>query len=141
MGAPTAEVQSTQSSNASGKGAGSSPSTPAGSTTMSATSGQPTMGAPNPYGNPADPTSFTNTDASGNRVNPMQVPSQYMNTVGSPNPMMTTDAMNSGASGKGAAAGGSQGKGGGGSTLENMPSPIENTYQSNAGQQNPGNYK
>lgn len=108
---------------------------------MSATSGQPTMGAPNPYAQPADPTSFTNFDASGNRVNPMQIPYQYMNTVGSPNPMMTTDAMNSGASGKGAAAGNSQGKGPGGSKLENMPSPIENTYQPNAGPTNAGSYK
>jgi len=60
---------------------------------------------------PTSPSSFTNKDASGNAVSPMQVPSQYANTVGSTNPMMTTDAMNSGASGKGAAAGGSQGKG------------------------------
>jgi hypothetical protein len=40
------------------------------------------------------------------------VPNQYANTIGSPNPMMTTADMNIGSpSGKGVAAGGSQGKG------------------------------
>lgn len=137
MGAASAGVQSPQSSMPAGKGAGISPSTPVGST-ISATSGQPILGAPNtnsntgmdivpagkgggssvagtlasPYAQPASPSSFQNVDASGNPVNPMQVPNQYSNTIGSPNPMMTTADMNIGSpSGKGAAAGGSQGKG------------------------------
>ena len=49
MGAPTAQVQSSQSSAPAGKNAGVSPSTP--SQSMSLTSGQPTMGQPNANGN------------------------------------------------------------------------------------------
>ena len=139
MGAASAGVQSPQSSMPAGKGAGASPSTPAGSTnsaTYSATSGQPTMGAPNTNSNtgmttapagkgggssvagtPAspyipEPQSFTNVDASGNPVMPRQVPNQYANTIGTPNPNMATADFQTGSpSGKGAAAGGSQGKG------------------------------
>lgn len=171
MGVASAGVQSPQSSMPAGKGAGSSPSTPAGSvnsTTMSATSGQPTMGAPNtnsntgmdivpagkgggssvagtpasPYAQPASPSSFQNVDASGNPVTPMSGLGRYANTVGgqpisyladrnqlptggpapnlpdqsqmnigTPNSMVSNTQMPSGASGKGAAAGGSQGKG------------------------------
>jgi hypothetical protein len=54
MGAPSAQVQSPQSSTPASKGAGVSPSTPSGSgksATMAATSGQPTMGQPNTNGN------------------------------------------------------------------------------------------
>ena len=138
MGAASAGVQSPQSSMPAGKGAGTSPSTPAGST-ISATSGQPVIGAPNtnsntgmdlapagkgggsianaatptnPYAQPQDMSTFRNVDASGNPVNPMQVPNQYANTIGSPNPNMATADMNIGSpSGKGTAAGNSQGKG------------------------------
>ena len=135
MGAASAGVQSPQSSMPAGKGAGTSPSTPAGSvnsTTMSATSGQPTLGAPNTNSNTgmnvapagkgggssyaaptspyiAEPQSFRNVDASGNPVTPMKVPSQYSNTVGSMGG--ATDAMQNAGVGKGGAAGGSQGKG------------------------------
>lgn len=49
MGAPSAQVQSSQSSSPAGKNAGVSPSTP--KQTMSLTSGQPTMGQPNTNGN------------------------------------------------------------------------------------------
>ena len=100
-----------------------------------------------PYAQPQDMSTFRNVDASGNPVNPMQVPNQYANTIGSPNPMMTTDAMNIGSpSGKGAAAGGSQGKGAasggavehGGEFNPNMQ--IENTYHPNAGPQGPKAY-
>jgi hypothetical protein len=54
MGAPTAQVQSPQSSAPASKGAGVSPSTPGGNgkgASMSATSGQPTIGQPNTNGN------------------------------------------------------------------------------------------
>jgi hypothetical protein len=65
MGAPSAQVQSSQSSDPASKGAGVSPSTPGGSGkgSMSATSGQPQIGAPNTYGNtgmaPVDAPGFT----------------------------------------------------------------------------------
>ena len=141
MGVASAGVQSPQSSTPAGKGAGSSPSTPAGSvnsTTMSATSGQPTIGAPNtnsntgmdiapagkgsgslanaampssPYAQPQDMSTFRNVDASGNLVSPMRVPSQYSNTVGAANEMSSGTPVPTGVSGKGGAAGGSQGKG------------------------------
>jgi hypothetical protein len=137
MGAASAGVQSPQSSMPAGKGAGASPSTPAGSvnsTTMSATSGQPTVGAPNTNSNTglglaaagkgggssyaaptspyiAEPQSFMNLDASGNPVTPSQVPNQYSNTIGAPNEMSTGAPVPTGVSGKGGAAGGSQGKG------------------------------
>jgi len=137
MGAASAGVQSPQSSMPAGKGAGTSPSTPAGSvnsTTMSATSGQPTLGAPNTNSNTgmnvapagkgggssyaaptspyvAEPQSFINLDASGNPVTPRQVPNQYSNTIGAPNEMSSGTPVPTGASGKGGAAGGSQGKG------------------------------
>ena len=171
MGAASAGLQSPQSSTPAGKGAGTSPSTPAGSTnstTMSATSGQPTLGAPNtnsntgmdlapagkgggssvagtpanPYAQPQDMSTVRNVDASGNPVTPMSGLSRYANTVGgqpisyladknqlptggpapnlpdqsqmnigTPNPMVSNTQMPRGASGKGAAAGGSQGKG------------------------------
>jgi hypothetical protein len=136
MGAASAGVQSPQSSMPAGKGAGASPSTPAGSvnsTTMSATSGQPTMGAPNTNSNTglgtapagkggssmaspatpatgtptssyiAEPDSFQNLDASGNPVSPMRVPTQFKNTVGSTGG--PTDAMKNAGVGKGGTAG------------------------------------
>ena len=66
MGAPSAQVQSSQSSDPASKGAGTSPSTPSGNgkgASMSATSGQPQMGQPNTYGNtglaPVDVSGFT----------------------------------------------------------------------------------
>ena len=175
MGAASAGLQSPQSSTPAGKGAGASPSTPAGSanstnsSTFSPTSGQPTLGAPNtnsntgmdmvptgkgngptpaigtpasPYAQPQDMSTFRNVDASGNPVTPMSGLSRYANTVGgqpisyladknqlptggpapnlpdqsqmnigTPNPMVSNTQMPRGASGKGAAAGGSQGKG------------------------------
>ena len=112
MGAASAGVQSPQSSMPAGKGAGASPSTPAGSTnstTYPSTSGQPTMGAPNtnsntgmdvapagkgsgslanaampssPYAQPQDMSTFRNVDASGNPVTPMSGLGRYANTVG-----------------------------------------------------------
>ena len=186
MGAASAGLQSPQSSMPAGKGAGASPSTPAGSTnsatysptlpagladstnssTFSPTSGQPTLGAPNTNSNTgmdlapagkgggssiagtpaspyiAEPQSFRNVDASGNPVTPMSGLGRYANTVGgqpisylgdrnqlptggpapnlpdqsqmnigTPNSMVSNTQMPRGASGKGAAAGGSQGKG------------------------------
>jgi hypothetical protein len=82
-----------------GKGGSSmaSPSTPATGTLTS------------PY--IAEPQSFQNRDASGNLVSPMRVPSQYSNTVGAPNEMPSGTPVPTGVSGKGGAAGGSQGKG------------------------------
>ena len=65
MGAPSAQVQSSQSSQPASKGAGTSASTPSGSGkgSMAATSGQPQIGAPNTYGNtgmaPVDSPGFT----------------------------------------------------------------------------------
>ena len=174
MGAASAGVQSPQSSMPAGKGAGASPSTPAGSanstnsSTFSPTSGQPTLGAPNtnsntgmdvapagkgggssvagtpasPYAQPQDMSTFTNVDASGNPVTPMSGLGRYANTVGgqpisyladknqlptggpapnlpdqsqmnigTPNQIPSGTPVPTGASGKGAAAGGSQGKG------------------------------
>jgi hypothetical protein len=141
MGAASAGLQSPQSSTPAGKGAGTSPSTPAGSvnsTTISATSGQPTLGAPNtnsntgmdmvptgkgngptpaigtpasPYAQPQDMSTFRNVDASGNPVSAMKVPNQYSNTIGAPNEMSSGTPVPTGVSGKGGAAGGSQGKG------------------------------
>jgi hypothetical protein len=64
-----------------------------------------------PYAQPQDRSTFRNVDASGNPVNPMQVPNQYSNTISSPNQMVSNTQMSNDASGKGAAAGGSQGKG------------------------------
>jgi hypothetical protein len=132
---------------------------------MSATSGQPTVGAPNTNSNTgmdvapagkgggssyaaptspyiAEPQSFTNVDASGNPVTPMSGLGRYANTVGgqpisylgdknqlpiggpapnlpdqsqmnigTPNQMPSGTPVPTGASGKGAAAGNSQGKG------------------------------
>lgn len=62
MGAPSAQVQSSQSSSPAGKGAGTSPSTPpplinpipnntADSKMITSTSNQPSLGQPNPYQN------------------------------------------------------------------------------------------
>ena len=83
MGAPSAQVQSSQSSSPSGKGAGSSPSSePMGKGSMSATSGQPTIGQPNTNSNTgldvANPTMVAQTDGQTNG-NP------YPNTVGQMN--------------------------------------------------------
>lgn len=105
------------------------------SKTITATSNQPSIGQPNinsntgmdiapagkgggsSYAAPAspyipEPQSFRNLDASGNPVAPRKIPSQYANTIGAPNEMVSNTQMPSGApSGKGSAAGGSQGKG------------------------------
>jgi hypothetical protein len=64
-----------------------------------------------PYAQPQDMSTFRNVDASGNPVTPMRVPNQYSNTVGATNEMPTGAPVPTGASGKGSAAGGSQGKG------------------------------
>ena len=74
MGAPSAQVQSSQSSDPASKGAGTSPSTPGGNGkgSMSATSGQPMLGSPNTNGNtgmaPVNPNFVGQTDVipSGN---------------------------------------------------------------------------
>ena len=88
MGAPSAQVQSSQSSEPASKGAGTSASTPSGSGkgSMSATSGQPMMGNPNFAGNAGinpvtpgyDP---TNSDSFGGKPNGNNDP--YSNTTGS----------------------------------------------------------
>jgi len=74
MGAPSSQVQSSQSSLPAGKGASASPSSPGGSS-MSATSGHPMMGNPN-----------TNSNVGGNQVTNMN------------------NAAQAGAAGKGASA-------------------------------------
>jgi hypothetical protein len=72
----------------------------------------PATGTPaSPYAQPQDMSTFRNVDASGNPVTPMRVPNQYSNTIGAPNEMSSGTPVPTGASGKGAAAGGSQGKG------------------------------
>jgi hypothetical protein len=60
----------------------------------------------------AEPQSFTNVDASGNPVSPMRVPNQYSNTIGNANEMPIGTPVPTGVSGKGGAAGSSQGKAG-----------------------------
>jgi len=81
MGAPSAQVQSPQSSTPASKGAGVSPSTPSGSgkASMAATSGQPTMGQPN-----------TNGNTSMNPVNAGFVAPEDGATSGLPNPYPNT---------------------------------------------------
>jgi hypothetical protein len=60
MGAPTAQVQSSQTSQPAGKGAGDSPSSETKSISLSGLSGQPAIGQPNTNGNtglaPVNPT-------------------------------------------------------------------------------------
>jgi hypothetical protein len=123
MGAPSSQVQSSQSSAPAGKGASASPgSQPMGKGSMSATSGQPTMGQPN-----------TNSNTGLGMVNPtIAAPSDkqtngnpYPNTVG----QMDTFAGSSNnqptfnnAMGKN--GGGNQGMGKGvGSSNPNQPNP------------------
>ena len=84
MGAPSAQVQSSQSSEPAGKGAGISPSTPGGNgkgASMSALSGQPTMGQPNTNGNaglaPVNPNMVGQTDGATSGL-----PNPYPNTTG-----------------------------------------------------------
>ena len=138
MGAASAGVQSPQSSMPAGKGAGASPSSePMSRDILSSVAGPARIGQPNtnsntgmdiapagkgggsvaagtpasPYAQPQDMSTFRNVDASGNPVTPMRVPNQYSNTVGATNEMPTGAPVPTGASGKGSAAGGSQGKG------------------------------
>jgi hypothetical protein len=77
MGAPSAQVQPSQSSAPASKGAGISPSTPApagkGTSSMSAISGQPAMGQPNTNGNAG----LAPVNPSLNSVNDVK----YANTV------------------------------------------------------------
>lgn len=79
MGAPSAQVQSPQSSAPASKGAGTSPSTPTQS--VSALSGQPTMGQPNANGNaglqPVNTGYVAPTDGSTTGL-----PNPYPNTTG-----------------------------------------------------------
>lgn len=142
------------------------------SKTITATSNQPSIGQPNtnsntgmdvapagkgsgslanaaipssPYAQPQDMSTFRNVDASGNPVNAMKVPNQYANTIGAPQQMVTNTQMPNGVSGKGGAAGGSQGKAGGGSTLEQMPNVnmshvVDPRMVKNTGPQGPGAY-
>jgi len=118
MGAPSAQVQSNQSSAPAGKNAGVSPSTPSGSgkgASMAATSGQPQMGQPNTNGNaglaPVNTNFVSPVDGSTNG-NP------YPNTIG--------DMGNQAGQPMGKGGGSGQGVGknstAGGSRLENMPS-------------------
>lgn len=108
MGAPSAQIQSSQSSAPAGKGAGASPSSQPmgkGGASMSATSGQPTMGQPNTNSNTgmamANPTMVAPNDGSTNG-NP------YPNTVGHTNsksfdvPMPINSKNLGGGKGKGA---------------------------------------
>ena len=84
MGAPSAQVQSPQSSTPASKGAGISPSTPApagkGTASMSAVSGQPTIGQPNLNGNaglaPINPQFSAPVDGSTSGL-----PNPYPNTT------------------------------------------------------------
>ena len=87
MGAPSAQVQSSQTSQPASKGAGVSPSTPSGSGKggqMSAMSGQPQMGQPNTNGNtglaPIDP------GYNANQANASFVAQPDGNTPGNPYP-------------------------------------------------------
>ena len=79
MGAPSAQVQSSQSSTPAGKNAGVSPSTP--SQSMSLTSGQPTMGQPNTNGNAGLQPVNTGYVAPTDGVTAGQ-PNPYPNTIG-----------------------------------------------------------
>lgn len=79
MGAPSAQVQSSQSSQPASKGAGISPSTP--SQTMSLGSAQPSMGQPNTNGNsglqPVNAGYMAPTDGATSGL-----PNPYPNTIG-----------------------------------------------------------
>lgn len=82
MGAPSAQVQSPQSSQPASKGAGVSPSTPSGSGKggqMSSMSGQPQMGQPNTNGNVAIRPVNTNFVAPNDGVTDAN---PYPNTIG-----------------------------------------------------------
>jgi hypothetical protein len=79
MGAQTAQVQSPQSSQPAGKGAGESASSERKTISLSGLSGQPGLGKPNTNGNtdlaPVNPTFVAQTGSEAN-TNP------YTNTVG-----------------------------------------------------------
>lgn len=79
MGAQSAQVQSPQSSQPAGKGAGESPSSETKTISLSGLSGQPGLGQPNTNGNaglaPVNPTFVAPTGGEANS-NP------YSNTVG-----------------------------------------------------------
>jgi hypothetical protein len=79
MGAQSAQVQSTQSSQPAGKGAGESPSSETKTISLSGLSGQPGLGQPNTNGNtglaPVNPT-FVAPQGGVTDQNP------YANTVG-----------------------------------------------------------
>ena len=78
MGAPSAQVQSSQSSSPAGKGASASPGNQPmgkGGASMSATSGQPTIGQPN-----------TNSNTGMDMANPTMVAQNDGQTSGNPYP-------------------------------------------------------
>lgn len=79
MGAQSAQVQSSQTSQPAGKGAGESPSSEKKTISLAGLSGQPGLGQPNTNGNtglaPVNPTFVSPTDGATN-TNP------YANTVG-----------------------------------------------------------
>jgi hypothetical protein len=144
MGAPTAQVQSPQSSQPAAKGAGQSPSSEApsgkGGKQLSALSGQPTIGQPNLNGNtdlqPVNSTFVAQPDGS-TAGNP------YPNTVG--NMGSVAGGPNGQPMGKGGGSGQGGGKGVTRDSNNNNPfmgydegtgrNPLLNNYQ---GPQGPG---
>jgi len=142
MGAPSAQVQSSQSSQPASKGAGTSASTPSGSGkgSMAATSGQPTMGSPNTNGNtamaPVNSNFVSPVDGSTNG-NPYPNTVGSMNSVaGGPNGSPYQDLPNQ-PNGQPMAKGAGGGQGGGkGSAIGGN---VQNgTYHPNSGPQGPG---
>ena len=165
MGAPSAQVQSSQSSAPASKGAGTSASTPSGSGkgSMAATSGQPTMGSPNTNGNtgmtPVNPNFVSPVDGSTggnpypNTVGPILdstvsgSPKQATGQLGINNALNNMGSVAGGPNGQPMAKGGGGGQGGGkgvasaagtGKSINDPMGMIENTYHPNAGPQGPG---
>lgn len=164
MGAPSAQVQSPQSSTPASKGAGVSPSTPSGSgkASMAATSGQPTMGQPNTYGNtgmiPVNPNfvrkidGITNGNPYPNTVGPIAdstvsgSPKQATGQLGINNALNNMNSVAGGPNGQPAGKGGGGGQGGGkgiasapstGKAVNDPMGLIEDTYHP-GGYQGPG---
>ena len=152
MGAPSPQVQSPQSSAPASKGAGVSPSTPAGSgkASMSAISGQPTMGQPNVNGNSglapvnanfvAPNDGVTNSNPYPNTIGNMGSVAGGIN--GSPYQDLPNQP-NAQPMAKGGGGGQGNGKGiasaaGTGKAINDPMGMIENTYHPNAGPQGPG---
>jgi len=147
MGAPTAQVQSSQTSQPASKGAGQSASSEPGSGKggqMSAMSGQPRMGQPNTNGN----TELAPVNA--NFVAPIDgaTPTNpYPNTIGNmtsvagkPDNFVGNQSMGKGG-GSGGSGGQTAGKGiarAGGPSNYDPNGLIENTYQPYSGPQGPG---